>query len=96
MSIARRWEKERDVSGGAHPWAEVATGNAYMQMGKPDEAQKVLDKLLERSKTEYVSPHTLACFHFVLGKNDDGFKWLNLPHFVAYRTVGTSFPERSV
>jgi len=26
MSITRRWEKERDVSGGAHPWAEVATG----------------------------------------------------------------------
>jgi serine/threonine-protein kinase len=71
------FQKEREVSGGAHAWAEMYTGWTYVEMGKADEAQKVLDKLLERSKTEYVSPFTLACFHFVLGRNDEGFKWLN-------------------
>jgi len=71
------FQKEKEVSAGAHPWAEVAIGNAYMQMGKPDEAQKVLDDLLERSRTEYVSPFPLACLHFVLGKNDEGFPLLD-------------------
>jgi tetratricopeptide (TPR) repeat protein len=71
------FQKERGISGGAQGWVEVYTGNAYMQMGKPDEAQKVLDNLLERSKTEYVSPFMLAFLHFVLGKNDEGFNLAN-------------------
>jgi TolB-like protein/Tfp pilus assembly protein PilF len=71
------FQRETEISGGAHAWAEVYTGWIYVEMGKPDEAQKVLDKLLERSKTEYVSPYTLAYFHFVLGKNDEGFELLN-------------------
>ncbi|MHC4175105.1 MAG: protein kinase domain-containing protein, partial [Planctomycetota bacterium] len=71
------FQKEQEVSGKAHAWAETHTGWTYVEMGKPDEAQKLLYKLLERSKTEYVSPYTLACFHFVLGKNDEGFKLLN-------------------
>ena len=57
--------------------AEVGIGSAYIQMGKPDEAQKVLDDLLERSEQEYVSPFHLALLHFVLEKNDEGFKLLN-------------------
>jgi tetratricopeptide (TPR) repeat protein len=71
------FQKEREVSGGAHAWPEMHTGRTYAQMGKADEAQKVLDDLLERSKIEYVSPYILASFHFVLGKNDEGFKLLN-------------------
>ncbi len=71
------FQREREVSRGVNVWAEVGTGFTYIQMGKPDEAQKVLDDLLERSKNEYVSPFLLACLHFVLGKNDEGFKLLN-------------------
>jgi serine/threonine protein kinase/Tfp pilus assembly protein PilF len=71
------FKKEREISGGAHAWAEVETGWTYVEMGKPDEAQKVLDNLLERSKTEYVSPFILASMHSVLGRNDECFKWLN-------------------
>jgi serine/threonine-protein kinase len=71
------FQKEREISKGAHAWAEVYTGWTYVEMGKPDEAQKVLDNLLERSEQEYVSPFLLACFHFVLWKNDEGSKWLN-------------------
>ena len=71
------FQKEREVSRGAHAWGEAWAALTYMQMGEPDEAQKVLDNLLERSKTEYVSPFILACFHFVLGRNDEGFKLLN-------------------
>jgi hypothetical protein len=49
-------------------------------MGKPDEAQKVFDDLLERSKREHVSPFILASFCFVLGKKDEGFKLLSKAH----------------
>ncbi|MHC4538969.1 MAG: protein kinase domain-containing protein, partial [Planctomycetota bacterium] len=68
------FQKEREISKGVHAWAELYTGFTYVEMDKSDEAQKVLDDLLERSKTEYVSPFHLACLHFVLGKNDEGFK----------------------
>jgi serine/threonine-protein kinase len=71
------FQKEREVSRGAHAWAEVGIGHVYAKIGKADEAQKLLHDLLERSKTEYVSPYILACFHFVLGKNDDGFTLLD-------------------
>lgn len=71
------FQREREVSRGTNTWAEVGIGFTYIQMGKPDEAQKVLDDLLERSKNEYVSPFLSACLHFVLGKNDEGFKLLN-------------------
>ena len=85
------FQREREVSRGANTWAEVGAGFTppilagkgewagftHVQMGKPDEAQKVLDDLLDRSKNEYVSPFLSACLHFVLGKNDEGFKLLN-------------------
>jgi len=71
------FQKEREISKGAQAWTELYIGGTYVEMGKPDEAQRVLDNLLERSKQEYVPPFILAGFHFVLGRNDEGFKWLN-------------------
>ncbi|MHC4538156.1 MAG: protein kinase domain-containing protein [Planctomycetota bacterium] len=71
------FQREKEISKEAHAWADVHTGSTYSRMGKAEEAQKMLDDLLERSKTEYVSPYALACFHFLLGKNDEGFEWLN-------------------
>ncbi|MHC4541251.1 MAG: protein kinase domain-containing protein [Planctomycetota bacterium] len=71
------FQKEREVSGRANAWPEVYIGWIYVEMGKADEAQKLLEDLVERSEQEYVSPFILACFHFVLGRNDEGFEWLN-------------------
>ncbi|MHC4542728.1 MAG: tetratricopeptide repeat protein [Planctomycetota bacterium] len=71
------FQKERGISKGAQAWTELYIGGTYVEMGKPDEAQKVLNDLLERSKAEYVSPFILAGFHFVLGENDEGFKLLD-------------------
>ncbi|MHC4329534.1 MAG: tetratricopeptide repeat protein, partial [Planctomycetota bacterium] len=71
------FQKEKEISKGVHAWAELYTGFTYAEMGKPDEAQKVLDDLLEHSKQEYASPFILACLHFVLGRNDEGFNWVN-------------------
>jgi tetratricopeptide (TPR) repeat protein len=71
------FQREREISKGAHAWAEVGTVRTYVEMSKPDEAQKVLDDLLDHSKTGYISPYSLACFHFALGENDDGFTLLD-------------------
>ena len=71
------YQKEREVSRGAYTWVETYIALTYPQMGRTDEAQKVLDNVLERSKHKYVSPFVLACLHIVVGKNDEGFKLLN-------------------
>ena len=46
-------------------------------MGKKDEAQQLLDELIERSKQAYVPPTTIAWLYFALGENDKGFMWLD-------------------
>ncbi|MHC4174948.1 MAG: tetratricopeptide repeat protein, partial [Planctomycetota bacterium] len=68
------FQREREVSKGLHAWSEAWAALTYMQMGEPDEAQKVLDKLLERSEQRNISPFILGCLHFALGNNDEGFK----------------------
>jgi serine/threonine-protein kinase len=68
------FQKEREISKGLHAWSEAWAALTYMQMGEPDEAQKVLDNLLEDSEQRNISPFILACLHFVLGNNDEGFK----------------------
>jgi tetratricopeptide (TPR) repeat protein len=58
---------------------EAWIGIAYAKMGKFDEARMVLENLIERSKRSYV-PHLfyrIAILYFSLGKNDEGFKWLD-------------------
>jgi tetratricopeptide (TPR) repeat protein len=74
------FQKEREISKGAHAWTELCIGCTYVEMGKPEEAVKVLDDLVKRSEQEYVSPFILASFYLVLGKNDEGFKLLSKAH----------------
>jgi serine/threonine-protein kinase len=51
-------------------------GLVHAKMGKRGEAQEALDELLKKSKKACVSPCVLALIHFALGKNDQGFEWL--------------------
>ena len=55
----------------------MAIGITYAKMGKREEAQQVLDDLINRLKEEYVPPLGMASFYFALGENDQGFKWLD-------------------
>jgi serine/threonine protein kinase/Tfp pilus assembly protein PilF len=55
----------------------TAIGITYAKMGRRDEAQQVLDDLINRSKEEWVSPIGMARLYFALGENDQGFKWLD-------------------
>jgi tetratricopeptide (TPR) repeat protein len=70
-------QREREVSKGSHAWPELFSAYIYVQTGQPQKAQKERDKVLESSQRQYVSPFLLACLHFVLGQNDEGFQWVN-------------------
>ena len=70
-------EKERKISAGRNPVIEAFIGGVYALIGDTEEARRVLDDLLERSKHMYVSPYGLARSYFALGQNDQGFEWLD-------------------
>jgi serine/threonine protein kinase/Tfp pilus assembly protein PilF len=50
---------------------------AYGMLGEKQEAQKILDDLLEESKRQYVSPYSFALIHIGLGDKDQAFEYLD-------------------
>ncbi len=53
-----------------------ALGHAYGVSGNRSGAQKVLDQLMEQSKTQYVSPFYVAIVYAGLAENDKAVDWL--------------------
>lgn len=51
-------------------------GHAYAAAGQESAAREILDKLLARSKTEYVSAYEIAAIYAGLGDRDRAFDWL--------------------
>lgn len=49
---------------------------AYARWGKREEAEKMLQQLLELSRTQYVSPVDIAAIYSCLGEKDQAFEWL--------------------
>ncbi|MFC1633779.1 protein kinase [Planctomycetota bacterium] len=68
-------EKAKDLYEGWHPEIESYIGLAYARMGRTEEAQHVLNDLLERSKQRYVPPTIIARFYFNLGERDQTYDW---------------------
>lgn len=58
------------------PGALGMLGLAYGLAGKKTEATKILNELLELSKTRYVTPAALANVYIGLGDKDKAFVWL--------------------
>ena len=44
--------------------------------GRPNEFQRRLDELIARSSKGYASPAAIANAYFAVGRNDEGFVWL--------------------
>ncbi|OLD12229.1 MAG: hypothetical protein AUI50_07855 [Crenarchaeota archaeon 13_1_40CM_2_52_14] len=51
-------------------------GHANGTAGKRDEAKKILEKLTERSKHQYVPSYWISMIHVGLGDKDQAFTWL--------------------
>jgi serine/threonine protein kinase/Flp pilus assembly protein TadD len=71
------FQKEEELAKGAHTWAATLDAITRVQMGRDAEARGTLDRLLERSKRQYVSPFHLGSIFLSLGQDDVGFRWLN-------------------
>jgi adenylate cyclase len=48
----------------------------YARMGKPIEARKILDQLVQERQTRYVSAQTIAAIYVALGEKEEAFSWL--------------------
>jgi serine/threonine protein kinase/Tfp pilus assembly protein PilF len=70
------FEKEREISAGRDPLAEMGAGVAYALLGRRDEACEMLDNLMERSKEAYVPSAFIARLKLALGETDQGFELL--------------------
>jgi tetratricopeptide (TPR) repeat protein len=70
------FQEEESISKGWNPLVECNRGVTYARMGKRDEAQQILDDMLDLSKKKYVSPQFIAILYFSLGEKDQGFEWL--------------------
>jgi tetratricopeptide (TPR) repeat protein len=51
-------------------------GHAYAVSGKVPEAQAMLARIQDLSRSEYVSPYSIAVLHTGLRRNDQAFEWL--------------------
>jgi hypothetical protein len=51
-------------------------GHASGAAGNRKEAQKILERLTERSKNQYVPSYWIAMIHVGLGDKDNAFSWL--------------------
>jgi tetratricopeptide (TPR) repeat protein len=68
--------KEAMASSAYDVMAFAGLGYVAARRGRSEEAQTVLNELLERSKTRYVSPVALCGLYISMGQLDPAFEWL--------------------
>jgi hypothetical protein len=59
-----------------HPWLVGDLGVVHAETGNHDEARRLQDELLARSKATFVSPVALAVIPTALGEIDSAVAWL--------------------
>jgi adenylate cyclase len=59
------------------PFCAAYLGYIYGKAGKIEEAQKILNDFLDRSKNGYFSPYMIATVYSGLGEKDKVFEWLD-------------------
>jgi tetratricopeptide (TPR) repeat protein len=69
------YEKAIDLSGGT-PVVLSWPACAYYEIGKKEQAEKLIDSLKQRSKQEYVPPMCFFVYHQTRGDHDQAYKWL--------------------
>lgn len=67
QSVAASGRMIKDIS---------ALACAYARAGKRNEAEAILNELLQRAEQEYIQPALIATIYAALGENDSAFEWL--------------------
>jgi serine/threonine protein kinase/tetratricopeptide (TPR) repeat protein len=88
-------EKAREHSGGS-PVVIAALGHAYALAGKRQEAEKIIEELLDPSKPRRGSGYDVAVVYVGLGEKEKAFEWLDKAYeqrddFLAYLKADPRF-----
>ncbi len=59
-----------------YTYSWIVLGSAYAKAGQEVEARKILAKVKQRTRREYVSPYMIASFHLALGEKEQALDWL--------------------
>lgn len=54
----------------------VGLAITYAKMGRREDARRILDQLIEKSRQQYVAADSIAVVYVVLGEKDEAFRWL--------------------
>jgi adenylate cyclase len=49
----------------------------YAKMGRRDDARRILDQLIEKSRQQYVAADSIAAVYATLGEKDEALRWLD-------------------
>ncbi len=74
-------QRAAEFSGGS-AWATGPLGYALARAGRADEARRVLDGMVAKSRSGYVSPAAVALVQVGLGENERALEWLDKAHQV--------------
>ena len=55
----------------------VGLGITYAKMGRREDARRILDQLIEKSRQQYVAADSIAAVYVALGEKDEAFRWLD-------------------
>jgi eukaryotic-like serine/threonine-protein kinase len=78
------------------PASRGGLAEEFAAVGRTAEARHILNELLVRAKTRYVSPGVFAKLYFALGERDEAFRWVEQAvrersNFAVYIAVDDSF-----
>jgi adenylate cyclase len=61
----------------ATQFPSVGLGITYAKMGRREDARHILDRLIEKSRQQYVAADSIAAMYVALGEKDEAFRWLD-------------------
>jgi adenylate cyclase len=66
-----------EKAGAATHSPNVGLGITYAKMGRQQDARRVLDQLIQKSRQQYVAADSIAAVYVALGEKDEAFRWLD-------------------
>jgi TolB-like protein/class 3 adenylate cyclase/Flp pilus assembly protein TadD len=58
-------------------YPSVGLAITYARMGRPEDARRILDQLIEKSRQQYVAADSIAAVYVALGEKDEALRWLD-------------------